>query len=91
MFKDGLNIANFVEMNFPDRISQIVDPELQEDQHDDLSQEASAALRERTLSCLLSVLNIGLQCAKASPNERMEMREVAAMLQVVEESYLRGN
>uniref|UniRef100_A0A0D3HIS9 Receptor kinase-like protein Xa21 n=1 Tax=Oryza barthii TaxID=65489 RepID=A0A0D3HIS9_9ORYZ len=30
MFKDGLNIATFVDMNFPDRISEVVDQELLE-------------------------------------------------------------
>jgi serine/threonine protein kinase len=46
MFKDGLNIANFVEMNFPDRISEIVDPDLELYQNDDLSHEASTAMRK---------------------------------------------
>ncbi|TVT97290.1 hypothetical protein EJB05_57466, partial [Eragrostis curvula] len=88
MFTDGLNIANFVEMNFPDRISQIVDPELHEYWHDDgLSQEASAAMKERTFACLLSVLDIGLRCTKASPSERMDMREVAARLHEVKKKY----
>jgi hypothetical protein len=32
MFKDGLNIVKFVEMNFPAKISQIVKPELIQDQ-----------------------------------------------------------
>ncbi|XP_062182691.1 receptor kinase-like protein Xa21 [Phragmites australis] len=90
MFKDGLNIVTFVEMNFPDRISQIVDPELLEAEHA-LSQETSAAMKEKSLECLLSVLNIGLRCAKASPNERMDMQEVAAKLHGIKEAYLRGN
>jgi serine/threonine protein kinase/Leucine-rich repeat (LRR) protein len=91
MFKDGLNIANFVEMNFPDRISQIVDPELEGCQNDDLSQEASMAMRERTLACLLSVLDIGLHCTKAYPRKRIDMRQAAARLHAVKEAYLRGN
>ncbi|CAL5074558.1 unnamed protein product [Urochloa decumbens] len=91
MFKDGLDIVKFVEMNYPDRISQIIDPDLQEDQLDDLWQEASADTREITLSCLLSVLDIGLHCTKASPNERMDMREVAARLHTIKEAYLKGN
>ncbi|GJN28573.1 hypothetical protein PR202_gb16772 [Eleusine coracana subsp. coracana] len=90
MFTDGLNITKFVEMNFPNTISQIVDPELLEYQHDGLSQEASVAMRE-TLACLLSLLGIGIHCTKASPSERMDMREVAATLHAVMEAYLRGN
>ncbi|GJN28571.1 hypothetical protein PR202_gb16770 [Eleusine coracana subsp. coracana] len=93
MFTDGLNIAKFVEMNFPDRISQIVDPDLQEYHHNDdaLSQQSSTAMRERTLACLLSVLDIGLHCTKASPGKRMAMREIAARLHEVKKAYLREN
>ncbi|TVU23611.1 hypothetical protein EJB05_25986, partial [Eragrostis curvula] len=91
MFTDGLNIIKYVEMKFPHKISQIVDPELQEYQHDDALSQASAAVRERTLACLVSVLGIGLQCTKASPSERMDMREVAARLHEIKEAYLRVN
>ncbi|KAG2556142.1 receptor kinase-like protein Xa21 [Panicum virgatum] len=88
MFKDDLNIARFVEMNFPDRISQIVDPELQEEQQD-LLQQTSGNMKKESLECLLSVLNIGLQCANASPNERMDMQEVAARLRGIKQAYLK--
>ncbi|WVZ54104.1 hypothetical protein U9M48_004962 [Paspalum notatum var. saurae] len=77
MFNSGLNIIKFVEMNFPDMISRIIDPELLEEQHDS-SQETSLAMKEKSLECLLSVLSIGLLCTKASPNERICMQEVAA-------------
>jgi len=42
-------------MNFPDRIAQIVDPELLEE-HDDVSQQTSSAMTQKTLECLISVL-----------------------------------
>ncbi|TVU26369.1 hypothetical protein EJB05_28912, partial [Eragrostis curvula] len=91
MFKDGLNIPNFVEMNFPDRIFEIVDPQLKEEQHDDLAREASKTVRETNSTCLVSVLEIGLHCAKAHPSERMDMREAAARLHTIKDVYLRGN
>jgi hypothetical protein len=90
MFRDGLDIAIYVEMNFPDRIVQIVDPELLENHHVSL-QQASVAMKEEVKECLVSVLNIGLSCANPSPNERMSMREVAARLHAIKESYLSGN
>ena len=90
MFKDGVNIARFVEMNFPDRIAQIVDPELLEE-HDDVSQQTSSAMTQKKLECLISVLNNGLRCANPSPNERMDMQEVAARLHGIKDAYLNGN
>uniref|UniRef100_A0A0E0BFW4 Receptor kinase-like protein Xa21 n=1 Tax=Oryza glumipatula TaxID=40148 RepID=A0A0E0BFW4_9ORYZ len=83
MFKDGLDIVKFVEVNFPDRLSQIVDPEL--------LQESHVGTKERVLGCLNSVLNIGLCCTKTSPYERMDMREVAARLSKIKEAFLNGN
>jgi len=90
MFKDGLNISKFVEINFPDRILQIVDPHLLVEEPD-LSQEISVPMKEKSQDCIPSVLKIGLYCANPSPNERMEMQEVAARLHRRKESYLSEN
>uniref|UniRef100_A0A0D3HMU9 non-specific serine/threonine protein kinase n=1 Tax=Oryza barthii TaxID=65489 RepID=A0A0D3HMU9_9ORYZ len=90
LFKDGLNIVRYVEMNFPDRISHIVDPDLQEDECD-VSQRTSLAMKENSLECILSMLNIGLRCTNPCPNERMDMQEVAARLHGIRGAYQRGN
>uniref|UniRef100_A0A0E0BFW8 Receptor kinase-like protein Xa21 n=1 Tax=Oryza glumipatula TaxID=40148 RepID=A0A0E0BFW8_9ORYZ len=90
MFKDGLNIATFVDMNFPDRISEVVDQELLEYQNS-LSHDTLVDMKEKELECLRSVLNIGLCCTKPSPYERMDMREVAARLRKIKEAYLSSN
>ncbi|XP_066341438.1 receptor kinase-like protein Xa21 [Miscanthus floridulus] len=90
MFKDGLNIVRFVEMNFPDRVLHITDPDLVLEDERDVSQETSVATKEKSLECLLSLLQIGLCCANPSPNERMDMQGVAARLHGIKEAYLRG-
>uniref|UniRef100_A0A0E0F6E9 Receptor kinase-like protein Xa21 n=1 Tax=Oryza meridionalis TaxID=40149 RepID=A0A0E0F6E9_9ORYZ len=90
LFEDGLNIVRYVEMNFPDRISHIVDPDLQEDECD-VSQRTSLAMKENSLECILSMLNIGLRCTNPCPNERMDMQEVAARLHGIRGAYQRGN
>lgn len=88
MFKDGLNIVRFVEMNFPYKILKIVEPDLLEDDQRDVPQEYSVAMREKSLECLVSMLKIGLCCASPSPNERMDMQGVAAKLRGIKEAYL---
>ena len=87
MFNGGMNITKFVEMNFPDSIPQIIDPELLEEQLH-LSPESSLAMKEKRLECLLSVLNIGLLCTKQSPNERICMQEVTARLHGIKKAYI---
>jgi hypothetical protein len=89
MFKDGMSIAKFVEINFPENVLQIVDPQLLEEL--DLSKETPAAIREGGAQVLQSVLSIGLCCTKASPSERISMQEAAAKLHGIRDAYLRGN
>ena len=90
MFNDGLNIVKYVETNFPDTVLWIVDPELLEEQQD-FSRETSMSMKEKILECLLAVLNIGLDCTKASPNERMSMQEVASKLHRIKDEYMKRN
>lgn len=89
MFKDGLNIAKFVEMNFPARISEIIEPELLQDQLE-FPEETLVSVKESDLDCVISVLNIGLRCTKPYPDERPNMQEVTAGLHGIKEAYLRG-
>lgn len=87
MFRDGSSIISFVEDNFPDRVLEIVDPQLVQELN--LGQETTTA--GKGLVSLNSVLNIGLCCTKPSPSERLSMQEVAAKLHGIKDVYLRGN
>ncbi len=89
MFKDGLTIAKHVEVNFPDSILEIVDPQLQQEL--DLCQETPMAVKEKGVHCLRSVLNIGLCCTKPTPNERISIQEASAKLHGIKDAYLREN
>ena len=89
MFKDGLSIAKHVEMNFPDRILEIVDPQLQQEL--DLCQETPMAVKEKGVHCFRSVLNIGLCCTKPTPSERISIQEASAKLHGIKDAYLREN
>ncbi|CAL4988018.1 unnamed protein product [Urochloa decumbens] len=89
MFNDGLTIAKYVEMNFPDRIVDIVDPKLVQDLR--FGEDDPVPMKENCLECLLSVLSIGLFCVKTSPNERLDMQEVAARLHGMKDAYISDN
>uniref|UniRef100_A0ACD5TR37 Uncharacterized protein n=1 Tax=Avena sativa TaxID=4498 RepID=A0ACD5TR37_AVESA len=89
MFKDGLSIVKFTEASFPDRVMEIVDPQLIQELV--LCHETPMALKEKGVRSLLSMLNIGLCCTKPSPGERLNMHEVAAKLHGIKDAYLRRN
>ncbi|KAF7087475.1 hypothetical protein CFC21_090658 [Triticum aestivum] len=78
MFKDGLSIVKLTEISFPDRVMEIVDPQLVQEL--ELCQETPTALKEKGVRSLLSMLNVGLSCTKPSPHERTNMHEVVAKL-----------
>ncbi|KAJ1274702.1 hypothetical protein BS78_05G082100 [Paspalum vaginatum] len=89
MFKDGLSIVTFAETNFPDRVLEIVDPQML--QESDLGPKIPASAKEKLVDqCLTSVINIGLCCTKPTPSERIGMQEVAAKLHGIKDAYLRG-
>ena len=75
-------------MNFPDRVLEIVDPQLLQELI--LGPETQTTINEK-IQCLTSVLTIGLHCTKTSPSERIIMQEVAAKLHGIKDAYLRGN
>uniref|UniRef100_A0A0D9WV10 non-specific serine/threonine protein kinase n=1 Tax=Leersia perrieri TaxID=77586 RepID=A0A0D9WV10_9ORYZ len=88
MFCNGLSIINFVERNYPDATTQIIDTYLRED-HKEL---ALATLDEdkAVYQLLLDMLGVALSCTRQNPNGRMNMREAAAKLHAIKISYISG-
>ncbi|XP_030964835.1 probable LRR receptor-like serine/threonine-protein kinase At3g47570 [Quercus lobata] len=96
MFKDGLNLHNFVKIALPKRLAQVVNPmllpreengneiEVEEDNNIEDSRHIDANLQK----CLLSILNIGILCSLESPKERMSMEEVIKELQLIKNTFV---
>jgi len=89
MFKDGMTIAKLTEINFPDNVFQIVDPQLLQELEQTV--DITMTIRDSAEQILRSALSIGLYCTKTSPNERISMQEAAAKLHGIRDAYLRGN
>ncbi|KAJ4798734.1 Receptor kinase-like protein Xa21 [Rhynchospora pubera] len=83
MFKDGLTLHNFVQMAYPERVMDIVDPNLFT-----VNVMESNAFN-KMCECLVSVINVGLTCSKQSLLERMSMEHVAIQLHKIRDVYLR--
>ncbi|KAG1335444.1 putative LRR receptor-like serine/threonine-protein kinase [Cocos nucifera] len=75
-FKDGLNLHKYVQMAFPEQVMDVIDPRL-----------FSA---EEYEECMVSVIKYGLLCSKESPEERLEMTEVAKEMVAIREKFLKG-
>ncbi|KAJ9167373.1 hypothetical protein P3X46_022032 [Hevea brasiliensis] len=90
MFKEGINLHNFVKAALPKRLLQIVDPTLlpkeiaNEECDDDATMEVTTNLRQ----CLVSMLEIGVACSMESPMERMNMADVMNKLHLIKKTFL---
>ncbi|XP_039820823.1 receptor kinase-like protein Xa21 isoform X2 [Panicum virgatum] len=89
MFKDGLSIVRFAEMNFPDRVLEIVDPRLLQELHPDHG--TSEAVKERGARCLVSALDIGLRCTKGIPERTNQHAGGGCKAVWNQDAYVRGN
>lgn len=86
MFKDGVDIAKFVENNFPHPILHIIDSYLKEQCKDFV--QAKTISEDMTYQWLVSLLQVGLHCTRSVPSERMNMKQVARKMQEIKTSYL---
>ncbi|KAL0903312.1 hypothetical protein M5K25_027681 [Dendrobium thyrsiflorum] len=85
IFKDGLNLHNFVEMATPDRIMEVIDPNLQRQFKDEAENEIQS--RRATYECLISILQLGLACSKESVRERISMTNATVELHSIRDAY----
>nr|XP_019704594.1 probable LRR receptor-like serine/threonine-protein kinase At3g47570 [Elaeis guineensis] len=75
-FKDGLNLQKYVQMAFPEQVMDIIDPRLfSAEEHEEF---------------IVPVIKCGLLCSKESPEERLEMTEVAKEMVAIRDKLLKG-
>lgn len=85
VFDNGLSIVNFVERNFPNKIAQVIDVNLQEECRGFI--EATEVEENEVYQCLLFLLQVAISCTRRCPRERMNMRKVANRLHAIKISY----
>uniref|UniRef100_A0A0D9VIB7 Receptor kinase-like protein Xa21 n=1 Tax=Leersia perrieri TaxID=77586 RepID=A0A0D9VIB7_9ORYZ len=87
-FKDGLDIINFVESNFPHQIFSVIDADLVEECKEfSQATEVTAEVENAVHQCLISLIELALCCARRSPSERPNMKQVASKMHDIETPY----
>lgn len=84
LFVDGLNIVNFVERSFSDKILDVIDSSLQEDVK---STQTNLVSENAAKQCLVSLLQVALSCTRQSPVERTTMREATNRIRAIKTTY----
>ncbi|XP_048134928.1 probable LRR receptor-like serine/threonine-protein kinase At3g47570 [Rhodamnia argentea] len=76
IFKESLNLHNFVDEALPEQVLEITDPILVQEVESVASQSGKSTIQ----NCLLMVYRIGIACSVGVPGERMNITNVATQL-----------
>ncbi|XP_077212795.1 uncharacterized protein LOC143847891 [Tasmannia lanceolata] len=83
MFHNNLSLHQFAKMALPERVMEIIDPQLLLGEIDN---EGNNSYISR--ECLVSLVRIGVSCSVESPFKRMDMRDVVLALNEIKDLYL---
>ena len=93
IFLNGLNLHGFVKANLPERIIDIIDPNLpwerQEGEirmNDTPNEDQNGSLKIQ--GCLILILEIGLACSTEVPRERMDITDALVELHLIRQNLL---
>ncbi|URE20677.1 LRR receptor-like serine threonine-protein kinase, partial [Musa troglodytarum] len=83
--KDDLSLPRYLEMALPERVAEIIDPNLLLEEE---GEETNECTRDRAMECLALSLEIGIRCTKESPPERMQLVDAINELTAIRNAYL---
>ncbi|XVF06902.1 hypothetical protein REPUB_Repub06bG0091200 [Reevesia pubescens] len=78
VFKEGLNLHDFVKAALPERVAEITDPILLQERvtGETFANHMSSQTDDILVQCLNSVFEIGVACSAELPTKRMNMSKV---------------
>ena len=94
IFKDNLNLHDFVIGALPEQVSNIVDPIILWESEDMATRTNDTHIQNRVgspkiLECLILIFGIGVSCSMESPRERLNISDVVAQLHLIRDKLLR--
>ena len=94
IFKDNLNLHDFVRGALPEQVVNIVDPIICWEREDMETWTNDTHIQNqigspKILECLILIFGIGVSYSMESPRERMNICDVVAQLHLIREKLLR--
>ena len=94
MFKDSLNLCDFVNGVSLKQVIDIVDPTLHLEKEDmetrtNVTHSQNRIGCPKILECLILIFEIGVSCSMEFPRESMNISDVVAQLNLIREKLLR--
>lgn len=89
MFVSELSLRQWVSQAFPYELLNVVDCSLRQDELMCGTDDASRPSEDSTIlnTCLASIIELGLLCSRAAPDERMPMDDVVIKLNKIKSNY----
>ncbi|XP_075667174.1 putative receptor-like protein kinase At3g47110 [Castanea sativa] len=87
MFDGGLNLHNYASIAWPNRVLEIADPKLLNN-NDEVIGNHNCTLTNRTNECLISMVKLGLACSMELPQERWDISKAISELQLARDLLL---
>ncbi|CAN0840025.1 Probable LRR receptor-like serine/threonine-protein kinase At3g47570 [Linum grandiflorum] len=98
MFKDGMNLRDFVKASIPDGITSVLDPSMSlsvttaEDRrlvgYKEANEIVESGMSGSVKECLVSVVQIGLGCSTDGAGERMKTADIARKMVSVRDLFV---
>eukprot|EP01018_Ginkgo_biloba_P027583 Gb_38050 [translate_table: standard] len=79
MFVEGFNLQKWVSTDFPNRMAELVDGDMLSDAN---------GLGDRFMNSVIQLMQVGLMCARESPEQRPNMRDVVWALERIRGDFL---
>lgn len=86
MFKDGLDIINYVNSTPPHQVFDVVDAHLKEEGKN--YDQTVVVEGSGVYQCLVSLLELARSCTRPLPSERANMKQIASKVHTIRTSYL---
>ena len=93
MFKDGLNLHDFVKTDLLDQVIDILDPNLLWEREDEMtwmnnSHNQNQIRSPKIQDCFFFIFGIGVSCSREFAKERMNMSDIVNELHSIKEKLL---
>ncbi|KAJ9174637.1 hypothetical protein P3X46_013260 [Hevea brasiliensis] len=91
IFVEGFNLHNFARMALPNRVLEIVDPILfQEDEGGNNNKGPTQARNDCKVECLICMIKVGVACSMQSPRDRMDISDAIKELHSIRNNFMQA-
>ncbi|XBI86481.1 hypothetical protein VPH35_094429 [Triticum aestivum] len=87
LFKNGLSLQKFVGNAFPEKIRDILDPNIITPSFEDEGVDHGNHAMVGMLSCIMQLVQLGLSCSTETPKDRPTMPDVYAEVSAIKREY----